>query len=69
MDGGFSLADELSTRSARGGGASAALMRLPHGKDGYPDNPTVAPATKADKAGASLLIADDYNKAVAVPKG
>ena len=34
-----------------GGGASAALMRLPHGKDGYPDNPTVAPATKADKAG------------------
>jgi hypothetical protein len=46
-----------------GGGAKAALMKVPHGTGGYATNPTVAPASTTTADGAIMLIADDYDKA------
>lgn len=50
-----------------GGGAERALMSIPHDANGYTDNPTVAPAKKAQPGTAKPLIEDDFAKAVAVP--
>ncbi|WP_246448909.1 hypothetical protein [Sphingomonas sabuli] len=52
----------------RGGGAGNALMKVAHSGSNYASNPTVAPATETTPSGATLLIADDYDKAVPVPR-
>ncbi|MEO6433444.1 MAG: hypothetical protein ABIO29_05660 [Sphingomicrobium sp.] len=52
-----------------GGGAERALMAVPHDAKGYASNPTVAPAKKAEAGNAKPLIADDFAKAMPVPKG
>ena len=58
---------DLGVRVA-GGGMKAALMKVPHGADGYAPNPTVPPATTTTADGATQLIADDYEKAVPLGK-
>lgn len=51
-----------------GGGTPRTLKAVPHGPTGYADNPTEPPAREASSEGASLLIADDMRKAMAVPQ-
>lgn len=51
-----------------GGGSKPALMRLSHGPDGYPRNPTVAPATEVSGEAGTVLIADEFDSAKPVPQ-
>lgn len=50
-----------------GGGAERALMAVPHSAEGYLDNPTAAPAKKAEPGSAKPLIDGDMAKAVPIP--
>ena len=49
-----------------GGGGKSMLVKLSREADGYPDNPTVPPATEASSEGAMLLI--DEGEGTPVPK-
>ena len=42
-----------------GGGLARMVMAVPHGPNGYADNPTVPPSRPIDPKGAKLLLADE----------